>query len=234
MSPEATLAMSPALASLAAMTPEALVALAAMPTEARAAMSPALAALGAMPHDTLSPAIPPGSLKSPTSPEVFGVGRFCSDMAYMQQNVAYFEQMFEALTQNSPAAASPRAEEQDAMVHQLQQEVARMPPVREAVQQHLEIIPGELQQRVSRIRALVQTLDEDNLIHQEDDTLEVLKRSGSMVLAAGCHLSMQMRELRNGEWDNLKWYCWLLASVVAFGSFFWSFVLPVLGGVPLA
>merc|ERR1712086_138619 len=153
---------SPALASLAAMTPEALVALAAMPTEARAAMSPALAALGAMPHDTLSPAIPP------TSPEVFGVGRFCSDMAYMQQNVAYFEQMFEALTQNSPATASPRAEEQDAMVHQLQQEVARMPPVREAVQQHLEIIPGELQQRVSRIRALVQTLDEDNLIHQED------------------------------------------------------------------
>ena len=51
--------------------------------------------------------------------------QFCSDMAYMQQNVAYFEQMFEALTQNSPAAASPRAEEQDAMVHQLQQEVAR-------------------------------------------------------------------------------------------------------------
>jgi hypothetical protein len=81
-----------------------------------------------------------------------------------------------------------------------------MPPVREAVQQHLEIMPGELQQRVSRIRALVETLDEDILIHQEDDTIEALKRSGSMVLAAGCHLSMWMRELRNGEWDNLKWY----------------------------
>ena len=112
--------------------------------------------------------------------------------------------------------------------------VFSMPPVREAVQQHLEIMPGELQQRVSRIRALVETLDEDILIHQEDDTIEALKRSGSMILAAGCHLSMRMRELRNGEWDNLKWYCWLLASVVAFGSFFWSFVLPVLGGVPLA
>ena len=103
LSPEAAIAMSPALASLATMSPEALVALAAMPSEARAAMSPALAALGAISHDTFSPTFSSDSSKSPSSPEICEL--FVSEIAAVRENVAFFERIFETLTQNTSQAS---------------------------------------------------------------------------------------------------------------------------------
>jgi len=85
------------------MSPEALVALAAMPSEARAAMSPALAALGAISHDTFSPAFSSDSSKSPSSPEICEL--FVSEIAAVRENVAFFERIFETLTQNTSQAS---------------------------------------------------------------------------------------------------------------------------------
>lgn len=194
-------------------------------------MSPAFAVLAAAPQGS-SPLLavphesPTALLIPPTSPaDDFKLGEFVNEMAHMQQNVAYFEEMFEMLTRSPCKAPSPLREQHQSlkgqhelMVQQIQQEVARLAPVRSALKLHLEAEASDLQQCVTRIRAQLNQIDQNNGdlfdrdVHEELDVLNDSR--GSMMVAAASRLKLKISQW-GASWDDWKLYWWLVASVVA-------------------
>lgn len=202
-------------------------------------MSPAFAVLAAAPHGS-SPLLaaphdsPPALLIPPTSPaDDFKLGEFVNEMAHMQQNVAYFEEMFEMLTRSPAKAPSPLREQHQSlkgqhelMVQQIQQEVTRLAPVRSALKLHLEAEASDLQQCVTRIRVQLNQIEQNNgdlfdrRLKRFNEELDVLELSvlddsrGSMMVAAASRLKLKISQWGT-SWDDWKLCWWLVASFVA-------------------